>query len=90
MSVIWTLAFWRATAERALGTFIAAILGIVTVLDPLEVVDLDWPRALLASGVITGITVLKCIGTALATPASTPSMFQAEVPVDKAPGGDLA
>ena len=90
MSAIWTLAFWRATAERALGTFIASVLGVVTVLDPLQVVDLDWPKTLLAAIVITAITVLKCLATALTTPSSTPSMLQAEVPIDKAEGKPLA
>ncbi|MEV0441795.1 holin [Streptomyces spectabilis] len=57
-----TLAFWRATAERAARTFAQAVLALITG-DGLGVLDVDWGQA--AS--IGGLAVIAAVLTAIVT-----------------------
>ena len=66
---MFTLTFWKATAERTIGTFAATVLGLAGT-DTIGMLALDWPQIFAASGVIAGLTVLKCITVATATDGS--------------------
>lgn len=73
---MWTATFWKATAERTIGTFAATVLGLAGT-DALALASLDWPQIFTASGIVSGLTVLKCITVATATDG-TPSALNAE------------
>lgn len=66
---MFTLTFWKATAERSIGTFAATVLGLAGT-DTIGMLSLDWPQIFAASGVIAGLTVLKCITVAAGTDGS--------------------
>ncbi len=73
---MFTLTFWKATLERTIGTFAATVLGLAGT-DTIGMLALDWPQIFAASGVIAGLTVLKCITVAAGTDGS-PSALNAE------------
>jgi hypothetical protein len=73
---MFTLTFWKATAERSIGTFAATVLGLAGT-DTIGMLSLDWPQIFAASGVIAGLTVLKCITVAAGTDGS-PSLTSVE------------
>ena len=73
---MFTLTFWKATAERSIGTFAATVLGLAGT-DTLGMLSLDGPQIVAASGVIAGLTVLKCITVAAGTDGS-PSLTSVE------------
>lgn len=66
---MFTLTFWKATLERTVGTFAATVLGLAGT-DTLGMLSLDWAQIFAASGVIAGLTVLKCITVAAGTDGS--------------------
>ncbi|MEU1152650.1 holin [Streptomyces sp. NPDC005918] len=57
-----TLAFWKATAERALRTFAQAVLALITG-DGLGILDIDWGEALSVGGLAALAAVLTAIVT---------------------------
>ncbi|MEL3944888.1 holin [Streptomyces sp. LNU-CPARS28] len=57
-----TLAFWKATGERALRTFAQAVLALITG-DGLGVLDVDWGQALSVGGLAAIAAVLTAIVT---------------------------
>jgi len=68
--MIWTQAFWKATAERAIRTFaqvLGAILGVNVVGGVMHpgMQDVDWGRALSIATFATILAVLMCVGTGL-------------------------
>ncbi|MEV3857278.1 holin [Streptomyces sp. NPDC050095] len=60
---IWTVAFWQATAERAIRTF-AQALAAVLVAGATNLLDVDWAAALGTAGLATLLAVLTAVGTA--------------------------
>lgn len=67
---MFTLTFWKATLERTIGTFAATVLGLAGLTAGTDVLALDWPQIFAASGVVAGLTVLKCITVAAGTDGS--------------------
>jgi hypothetical protein len=63
---IWTKAFWLATGERVLATFLASVLGFLT-FDGFAITDADWSNILSVSGTVAGITLIKCLLANLST-----------------------
>ncbi|MER5947013.1 holin [Streptomyces sp. NPDC001904] len=63
MSSLWTAAFWKATAERAVRTF-AQSLAAVLVAGATNLLDVDWAAALGTAGLATLLAVLTALGTA--------------------------
>ncbi|MGW1892641.1 holin [Streptomyces sp. NPDC002004] len=62
-SSLFTAAFWKATAERAIRTF-AQSLAAVLVARATNLLDVDWPAALATAGFATLLAVLTAIGAA--------------------------
>jgi hypothetical protein len=60
---LFTAAFWKATAERAIRTF-AQSLAAVLVAGATNLFDVDWPAALATAGLATLLAVLTAIGAA--------------------------
>lgn len=79
---MFTLGFWKATAERAVSTAAQAALLILGA-DQVNALDSDWQ---LVGGFALGgfvLTVLKCLAVnSLAGPG--PSATGSEVPTDQA------
>ncbi|MEV5610071.1 holin [Streptomyces sp. NPDC052225] len=63
MGTIWTIGFWKATAERAIRTF-AQALAAVLVAKATNLFEVDWPAALGTAGLATLLAVLTAVGTA--------------------------
>ncbi|MFD8937337.1 holin [Streptomyces sp. NPDC059578] len=65
---MWTLAFWRATGERAVRTAAqAAVAAIGT--DALGVLDVDWPQAASVGGLAAVLAVLTAVAASGVGPA---------------------
>lgn len=73
---MFALTFWKATFERSVGTFAATVVGLAGA-DTGGLVALDWPQIFAASGIVAGITALKCISVAAGTDG-TPSIGNVE------------
>lgn len=61
---MFTTAFWKDTAERAIATFAQVLVAIVTGsagLDLAGLAGLDWKTALITSLVAAGLAVLKAL-----------------------------
>lgn len=67
----WNRAFWKATAERVIGTFVASLIAVLSVETAENVANTDWVNAGWLIGVTTMITFLKCL-LANVTPGATP------------------
>ncbi|WP_353941109.1 holin [Streptomyces sp. HUAS MG91] len=63
MSSMWTAAFWKATAERAVRTF-AQSLAAVLVAGATNLLNVDWAAALGTAGLATVLAVLTALGAA--------------------------
>lgn len=75
-TAIWTRTFWRATAERVIGTAVASLIALFGV--GTTVADIDWKAALLLTASTSALTVLKAVLAAIATKGS-PGFGTAEV-----------
>ena len=73
---MWTLAFWKATAERAIKTA-AQTLGALLVANGTGLLDTDWAPALSVAGMAVVLSVLMSIGSGAAT-GDGPSLTNAE------------
>lgn len=60
---MWNIAFWKATAERAIRTF-AQALAAVLVAGATNLLDVDWAAALGTAGLAAVLAVLTAVGTA--------------------------
>lgn len=67
-----TLAFWKATAERAVKTFAQALLALVTIGATLT--DTDWAAALSVSATAALMSVLSSIVSAGVGDPESPSL----------------
>lgn len=65
---MWTKAFWKAAAERALKTFAQAAIGVLTA-NATGVLDADWTQA----GSVAGLAVVLSVLTSIAGGSSGPS-----------------
>ena len=59
---MWTLAFWKAAAERAVKTFAQALLAVMTA-DGFGLLDADWPARLSAAGLAAVLSLLSSIAS---------------------------
>lgn len=55
---MYTLAFWKDTFERIVGTTAA---GLVTTFGGANVFELDWKQAAGITGSMAAVTLLKCL-----------------------------
>ncbi|MFD4630982.1 holin [Streptomyces sp. NPDC058284] len=58
---MWTAAFWKATAERAIRTF-AQALAAVLVAGATSLLDVEWGAALATAGMAAALAVLTAVG----------------------------
>ena len=58
---MWTLDFWRSTAERALRTLAQVLLSMIVVGET-GFLDVDWVQALSVAGLAVVASVLMSIG----------------------------
>ncbi|GAA3368676.1 hypothetical protein GCM10020367_07980 [Streptomyces sannanensis] len=59
---MFTAAFWKATAERAIRTF-AQSLAAVLMAGATNLLDVDWQAALATAGLATLVAVLMAVGS---------------------------
>ncbi|MFH9070297.1 holin [Streptomyces alboflavus] len=59
---MWTAAFWKATAERAVRTF-AQALAAVLVAGATNLLDVAWGAALGTAGMAALLAVLTALGS---------------------------
>lgn len=60
MSTIWTGVFWRAAAERCIGTFAQALLAVIGV-QAIAIYSIDWPAALAIATTAALLSLLKSV-----------------------------
>lgn len=60
---MWTAAFWKAAAERAVKTFAQALVAVMTA-DGLGMLDADWTARLSAAGMAAVLSLLSSVGSA--------------------------
>lgn len=75
--MIFTRAFWAATAERAVKTFAQAEAALLLAAGT-GILDTDWTTSVSVSGMAAVISVLTSVGSDVAT-GSGPSLTNAEV-----------
>ncbi|MFE0131966.1 holin [Streptomyces sp. NPDC059037] len=61
--MLWTAAFWKATAERAIRTFAQSLAAVLAV-GATTLLDADWQTALATAGLATLLAVLTAVGAA--------------------------
>lgn len=71
---IWTAAFWKATAERALSTVAQAAIATIGTTAALH--EVDWIMVASVAALAGLLSVLKAVGAGLAT--GVPSIGHAE------------
>ncbi|MDG4862262.1 holin [Streptomyces sp. T-3] len=64
---MWTAAFWKDTAERAIRTFAQALAAVLTA-GATNLFDVDWVAALSTAGLATLLAVLTAIGLSARKP----------------------
>jgi hypothetical protein len=74
---VWTTAFWKASAERAIKTFAQAFAAFL-VANATGILDIDWGNAASVAGLATLLSVLTSIGSDVMTSAPGPSLTDAE------------
>ena len=74
---MWTLVFWKATAERAVKTF-AQTLAALLVADGTDLLNSAWVARLSVAGMAALVSVLTSIGSDAAT-GDGPSLTHTEV-----------
>lgn len=57
---MWSVEFWKATAERAVFTFAQALLAIL-IIGATDLLSAPWTSALSTAGLAALLAVLKCI-----------------------------
>lgn len=73
---MFNLAFWKASAERAVKTF-AQVLGALLVADPVAgILDIDWGQALSVAGLGAVVSLLTSIGSTAT--GGSPSLTNSE------------
>ncbi|WP_371650866.1 MULTISPECIES: holin [unclassified Streptomyces] len=59
---MFTKAFWKATAERAIRTFAQSLAAVLTA-GATNLFDVDWKAALATAGLATLLSVLMAVGS---------------------------
>ena len=77
---MFTLAFWRATAERAISTGAQSAL-LVLGADQINIIAVDWPTVAYFAGGGAALTVIKAL--AFGGKDGNPSAINAETVVPK-------
>jgi hypothetical protein len=72
---MWTLVFWKATAERAVKTF-AQTLAALLVADGTDLLNSAWVARLSVAGMAALVSVLTSVGSETAT--GDPSLTRVE------------
>lgn len=85
--MIFTLAFWKATFERAIGTAGEVFLAAYGV-DTAGWLGIDHLHTLEITGIAFGLAVVKCV-TVAAISDGTPSFGNVETFKVKAPTGNV-
>lgn len=62
--MIWTAAFWKGAAERAIKTFAQAGVALITSDAVVGLIDLDVVQVLSVSGLAALVSVLTSVGNA--------------------------
>jgi hypothetical protein len=75
--MMWTVAFWKATAERALKTFAQAFAAFL-VADATGILEVDWAKGASVAALATLLSVLTSVGSDVITTAPGPSLTDAE------------
>lgn len=57
----WDKVFWRATAERCVGTLAASLMAVFSVEAVENIANTDWVHAGWVAGAATAFTFLKCV-----------------------------
>jgi hypothetical protein len=78
---VWTVAFWKAAAERALKTFAQAFAAFL-VANATGILDIDWGNAASVAGLATLLSVLTSVGSDALTAHPGPSLTSAEIVVE--------
>lgn len=73
---MWTLAFWRAAAERGVKTF-AQTAAAMIVAAGTGLLDADWVQLLSVAGMAALVSILTSVGSGVAT--GSPSLGGGEV-----------
>lgn len=63
---MWTAAFWKALAERAIKTF-AQSLAALLVADGADILSMNWGEALSVAGMAAVVSVLTTIASGAIT-----------------------
>jgi hypothetical protein len=74
---VWSLAFLKDAAERALKTFAQSLLAALT-LSGVDVLHLDWGQTLSVAGTATAISVLTSIVSVTVGDQGTASLVRAD------------
>ncbi|MEU5435382.1 holin [Streptomyces sp. NPDC020719] len=59
---MFTKAFWKATAERAIRTFAQSLAAVLTA-GATNLLDVDWKAALATAGMATLLSILMAVGS---------------------------
>ena len=59
---MWTLDFWKDTAERAVKTFAQAVVALLTA-GATTILDVDWTQAASVGGLAALVSVLTSIAS---------------------------
>ncbi len=71
---MWTVEFWKNTAERAIKTMAQALLSLWLVGNVFNVLDVDWGQSLgVAGGAAVASVLSSLIGGGLIGPPGSPS-----------------
>ena len=81
--MLWSTAFWKATAERVITTFAEALVAVLIVGNSIAAVD--WPDALAVAALAAVVSLLKCVAASGVSPATGPSLGTEVLPRDTAP-----
>lgn len=71
---MWTADFWKAAAERAIKTFVQALVAALTVGGALTVAGVDWKAVLLTAGATTLLSLITSVAGIAIGPSGSPSL----------------
>lgn len=80
--MIFTAAFLRGAAERAVKTFAQTLVAVVTAAEVVGILDVDWSGALGAAGLAAVLSLLTSIGNADFTAGAVTDRSGQELEVD--------
>jgi hypothetical protein len=74
---MWSAAFWKASAERAVKTFAQAFAAYL-VAEATGILDIDWTTGASVAGLATLLSVLTSVGSDAITTGTGPSLTDVE------------